>query len=196
MGTRGDLGLHRHIAGNEYDRAVFPDAACERQGKTRQKRRNQLRQNDGPKRPESLRPERGGCFFSIPLRVLQHRLHGPHNERNADEHQRDRNAKLRKGHLDAQRLQQRADPAVLRVERSQGDPRYRGRKRKGQVDQRVKQPFTGKLVTHQHPSDQQTQDRVDQGGRRRGQKADFVGGQHPRVGSHMPKFVPAQPCGI
>ncbi|MCZ6910443.1 MAG: hypothetical protein O7C56_05655, partial [Rickettsia endosymbiont of Ixodes persulcatus] len=39
---RRDFGLERHIAGDEYDRPIFPDASCKSQRKARQHRRHQF----------------------------------------------------------------------------------------------------------------------------------------------------------
>src|SRR5262245_49734592 len=47
---RRDLRLERHVAADEYDRAVFADAAREREAESRDHRRIEQRQNHVPKR--------------------------------------------------------------------------------------------------------------------------------------------------
>ena len=56
------------------------------------------------------------------------------------------------------RREQRADPAVRRVERGERDAGDRGRQREGQVDQGVDELRPGKAVAHQHPGDEQAED--------------------------------------
>ena len=53
------------------------------------------------------RAERGGGFLELGLEVLEHRLHGAHHERQADEGQRHQHAERRERDLDAERLEQR-----------------------------------------------------------------------------------------
>ena len=60
-----------------------------------------------------------------------------------------------------ERLEQRAEPAVGRVHGGERDAGDRRRQRERQVDQRVDEPLPGKAVAHQHPRDEQAEDRVD-----------------------------------
>ena len=56
---------------------------------------------------------------------------------------------------------------LLRIERGQRDAGHRGRQRERQVDQRVDDALAGERVAHQHPGDEQPEDRVEQ---RRGER--------------------------
>ena len=70
--------------------------------------------------PECLRArgaEAGRRFFEFLLEIGEHRLHRAHDERQADEGQREDDAERRVGDLDAQRFEILPDPAVRRVER-------------------------------------------------------------------------------
>ena len=49
--------------------------------------------------------ERRRGLFEFRIQILEHRLHGAHDERQADESQRDHDAERRVGDLDAQRRQ-------------------------------------------------------------------------------------------
>ena len=58
-------------------------------------------------------------------------LHGAHDERQADEDQRDHDTERRVGDLDAKRRGRLADPALGRIERGERDAGDRGGQRKG-----------------------------------------------------------------
>ena len=60
------------------------------------------RANDLP----AVGAERRGGFLELRLEVVEHRLHGAHDERQADEDQRDEDAERREGDLDAERREQ------------------------------------------------------------------------------------------
>ena len=77
----------------------------------------------------------------------------------ADEGERDRDAERRVGDLDAERLEQPPDPAVLREQRGQRDAGDRGRQREGQVDERVDEAAAREAVAHQHPGDDEAEAR-------------------------------------
>ena len=105
---------------------------------------------------------------STSRRVRQHRLHRAHDERQADEDQRDDDAERRVGDLEPEPARGSAPSSrCRRIERGQRDAGDRGRQREGQVDQRVEQPPAGEAVAHQHPGDEQAEDAVDQRGERR-----------------------------
>ena len=70
----------------------------------------------------------------LDLQILQHRLHSAHDEGQADEGERDDDAERRVGDLDAERIEQAADPAVGRIERGERDARHRRRQRERQID--------------------------------------------------------------
>ena len=106
---------HRHVAGDEDHRAVLADGAGEGQREAGQQRR-QMRRQDRRGRTVCQRrgAERRRGFLDLAARFLEHRLHGAHDERQADEHQRDEDAERREGDLDAERRRAAADPAVRR----------------------------------------------------------------------------------
>ena len=53
------------------------------------------------KRLPARRAERGRGFLELGVEILEHRLHGAHDERQADEDQRDDHAQRRERDLDA-----------------------------------------------------------------------------------------------
>ena len=63
--------------------------------------------------------------------------------------------------LDAERLEQRAEPAVRRVQRGQRDARDRRRQRERQVDDRIDEAAARELVPHQHPGDDEAEHAVE-----------------------------------
>ena len=83
------------------------------------------------------RAERRGRLLDLGIEVLEHGLDRAHDERQADEDQRDRDPERRERDLEPERLEQLAEPAVAGVERGQRDAGDRGRQRERQVDQRV-----------------------------------------------------------
>jgi hypothetical protein len=103
------------------DRAVFAERAGERQREAGKQRRRERRKNDAPENLPAARAEARGGVLKFRIEILQHRLDGPHDERQADECERDENAELRVGDLDPERHKQMADPAVRRVKRRQRD---------------------------------------------------------------------------
>ena len=118
---RRDLGLHRHVAGDEDHRAVLADRAGEGQREPGEQRRRGRKDHPGERLP-ALRAEARGGLFQLDIELLEHRLHRAHHERQADEYQRHRDAEPGVGDLDAERLEVAADPAVRRVDRGQRDP--------------------------------------------------------------------------
>ena len=114
-----------------------PTARAKREREAGQQRRQQRRQHDAAERSGSRAgAERGGGLLDLAVELLQHRLHGAHDEGQADEDERDEDAERRVGDLDAERREELADPAVRRVERGQRDAGDRRRQREGQVDER------------------------------------------------------------
>ena len=55
--------------------------------------------------------------------------------------------------LDAEGDEIAPEPAIFRVEAGERDAGYRGGQGEGEIDQRVRQGFAGKVITHQHPGD-------------------------------------------
>ena len=105
---------------------------------------------------EAAGAERRRRLLDLAVDLFHHRLHGAHDEGQADEDQRDDDAERRIGDLDAERHQQMADPAFRRVERGQRDAGDRGRQRERQVDHGVDDAAAGKAVAHQHPGDDES----------------------------------------
>jgi hypothetical protein len=105
--SRGAISdYERQVAGDEDDRAVFADAAGEGERKTGQDRRCQPRQQHAADGLEAIGAERGCCFLHFLVDLFHHRLHGAHDEGQADEDQRDYDADGREGDLDAERRQE------------------------------------------------------------------------------------------
>ena len=98
----------------------------------------------------------------------------------------------RVGDLDAERRQQRADPALRREQRGQRDAGDRRRQRERHVDQRIRQVAAGKAVADHHPGDQQAERHVDRRRQRRGTEAQPQRRQHAWFGDRVPYAVEAQ----
>src|SRR5690606_27838613 len=81
---RRDLGLVGLVAGDEDHRAVFAQAARERQREAGQQRRQQLGQHHPAQRGQARGAERGGGGFLVVAQGFQDRLHRAHRERQAD----------------------------------------------------------------------------------------------------------------
>ena len=140
-----------------------PSRASEGQREAGEQRRQDRRQDHPRERLEGAGAQRRRRLFDLGVEVLQHRLHRAHDERQADEDQCHHDAERGVRDLDAERLQQAAEPAVAGPDRGQRDAGDRGRQRERQVDQRVDQPLAGEAVAHQHPGDDQAEDGVDRG---------------------------------
>ena len=121
-----------------------PTARAKASAKPVRMRRQQRRQHHAEHGLAAAGAERRRGLLDLAVELLEHRLHGAHHERQADEDQRDDDADRRVGDLDAERLEQAADPAVRRVERGQRDAGDGGRQREGQIDEGVEQAAAGK----------------------------------------------------
>ena len=101
---RRDLGDVGHVAGDEDHRAVFADGAGEGEREAGQHApaaaRGRTTRDDGL---AAVGAERGRGLLDLAVELLQHRLHGAHDEGQADEDQRDEDAERRVGDLDAER---------------------------------------------------------------------------------------------
>ena len=89
---RRDLRDEGNVAGDEDHRAVFADGAGERQREAGEDRRQQRRQHDAEHGLPAVGAERGRGLLDLALEILEHRLHGAHDEGQADEDQRDDDA--------------------------------------------------------------------------------------------------------
>ena len=158
---RRDLGDVGQIAGDEDDRAVFPDRAGEGEREPCHQGGKHHRKDDAGDDLPAGRAETRRHLLELDLEILQHRLHGPHHERQADEHQGDENAERRERDLHAERREQRADPAVLGEERGQRDAGDRGRQCERDVDDGVEDAPPRERVTHQGPRHHGTEHEID-----------------------------------
>ena len=76
----------------------------------------------------------------------------------------------------------------MSVEGGQSDSRYRRRHRKGDVDQGIDEPATGKPVSDERPSDDKSEDGIEAGGNERSPEGQFEGGDDERRGYDLPKI--------
>ena len=102
---RRDLGLHRHVARDEDDRAVLAERAREGEREAGEQGGQQRREDDARKTSAAARAEAGRGLLDLGVEVLEHRLQRAHDERQADEGERDDHAERREGDLDAERLE-------------------------------------------------------------------------------------------
>ena len=139
------------------------------------------RQDDAPEYVEAAGAEGLGRLLQVALHLQQRRLHGAHRKGHADQGERERHADPGVGHLDAERLEVAADPAVLREHRGEGDARDRRRQRERHVDERIDQLAPRELVAHQRPGDDEAEHQVDGGGQERGAEGQPVGAERARA---------------
>ncbi|ABA49583.1 hypothetical protein BURPS1710b_2014 [Burkholderia pseudomallei 1710b] len=189
---RRDFRFHRHVAGDEDHRAVFAERAREREREARQQRGRHGRQHDAAEREPARRAEACGRLLLLALEILENGLHGAHDERQADEGQRDEHAERRERDLDPERREIAADPAVLRVDGRERDARDRGRQRERQVDDRVDEPLERERVAHQHPCDEKAEHRVHERAAERGRKREPVRREHARRRRRGDELVPRE----
>ena len=90
----------------------------ERQRKPGQQRRRDGGKNDPRERLPAPGTETGRGFLDLDLQIIQHRLHRPDHERQADEDQRDGNAEPGIGDLDSERLEVCSHPPARGVQAS------------------------------------------------------------------------------
>ena len=98
----------------------------------------------------------------------------------------------REGDLDAQRREPGADPAVGGIEGRERDAGDGRRQSEGQIHQRIDDAPAGKFVAHQHPGDDQAEDRIDDGRDQRGAEAELQRRDHARRRYDVPEPLPAQ----
>ncbi len=190
---RRDLRHAGHVAGDEDHRAVLAQGPSECQGEAGHQRRQDCRQDDMDENLPAAGPQGYGGLFMLRFEILQHRLHGAHHERQADEDHRQHHAEGGEGGLDPDFQQRLAEHALRRVERGQRDTRHRGGQREGQVDHRVDQLAEGKVVARQHPGHDQPREDVEDRGDQRAAEAEAIGGQHPRAEGGRLELPPRKP---
>ena len=152
----------------------------------------QHRKNHAPENLPAVRAEARGGFLKFRIEIFEHRLHGADDERQADERERDENAELRVGNLDAQRREPCANPAVRRIQRRQRDARDGGRQRERQIHQRVHNLFSEKIVAHQNPRDDESENRIDERGEKRRAETQTIRRERRRRKNRVRKLRPRQ----
>ena len=98
----------------------------------------------------------------------------------------------REGGADPERLEEPADPAVLRVDGGEGDARDRRRQRERQVHERVDERSPREAVAREHPRDEDAEDDVHRGGDERGAEGEPVRRERPRRGDDAPGVGPGE----
>ena len=189
---RDNLRLHRDVAGDENDRAVFAEGARERQREAGEQRGHHHRQDDAPEGFPAVRAEGGGGLLDFNVEFLQHRLDRADDKRQSDERERDKNAQARVGDFDSKRREPPAHPAVFRIDRRERNARHRRRQRERQIHQRVHETPAPELIAHQHPRDEQAEDQIRQRGEKRDAKAQAERRQRGRRGDRVPELRPRE----
>ena len=87
MSSERDLGLHRHVAGDEDDRSVLTDRAGERHAEPDEPGRIEIRQDDAEDDLHAVRAEARRDLFQLDVEVRDDGLQGPHDERQPDENE-------------------------------------------------------------------------------------------------------------
>src|SRR5690606_29034838 len=169
---RQDFRLAWDVACDEDHRAVFAHGSCEGQGKTGQDARQQCWQHYADNRLPPQRSERGRRFLDLAIEVLEHRLHCANDEGEPDEDQGDPDADCGVSDTKAIGSEEAANDTVRRVDCRKGNARNRRGQREGKVDDRIKKASAGKVVTHEHPGDENADYHVEHCRKRRGHKAD------------------------
>ena len=193
---RQDLGLHRHVAGDEDHRAVFADAPGEGQGETGQPGRQQRWHEDMAEHLQRPGAEAGGGFLDFLGNVGEHRLHRADHERQGHEGQRQGDPQGGIGDLEAEVAGELADQAGRRIERGEGDTGDGGGQGEGQVDHGIDDLPSGEFVAHQDPGQQRTDQAIEHGGGERGAEAQLERGEHPRRADDGPELLPAELGGL
>ena len=186
---RRDLGHVGQVAGDEDHRAVLADRPGEGHGDAGEHRGRQRRQDDAQERLQARRAERRRRLLDVEVEVLDHRLDGPDDEGQADEGEGDDHPHGRERHLEPERDQELAEPAVRRVDRREGDAGDGRREREGQVDDGVEHALQREVVAHQHPGDQGAHDQVDERRRKRRAEAQAQGRERPGVDGNAPELL-------
>ncbi len=158
---RRDLGDVSDIAGDEDHRAIFADGSGEGEREAGEQRRRQGRQHHTDDGLQPARAESGGGLLQLHFEFRNNRLHGAHDERQADEDERDQNAPAGEGDLDVVVGERRAEPAIRRIQRRKRNAGDGRRQREGQIDEGVEQSTAGKIVSGEHPGDDEAKEQID-----------------------------------
>src|SRR6266446_4640422 len=124
-----DLGLERHVARHEHDRAVLAERAREGEGEAGHERRVERRKDDSGDGLEARRAEARGCLLDVRVDTLEHRLERTHDEGEADEYEHEDDREAGVGGLDAERNEETPEPSRLDVEARVDEPGDRRRQR-------------------------------------------------------------------
>ena len=176
----GDLGAEGHVARHEHDRAVFAERPREGQREPRQERREEVRKNDAHERLQARGPENGRGLFQLRVEILEDGLDRADDERQAHEREREDDADGREGDLQAERLEETAEPAVTGVDGREREARDGRGEREGKVHDRVHERAPPKAVAGQHPREKEAEDRVEERGGERRPEAQAVGRERAR----------------
>src|SRR5690606_33761547 len=115
---------------------------------------------------------------------------GADHEGQPDKDKRNAYAERGEGDADPEFGKQRTDPAVLRIERGERDPRDRGWQGEGEIDHGIDNLAPGKAVADQNPGDNQPEYGIDQRRDEGNPEADPEGRDHPRVEDRADKLRP------
>ena len=142
---RRDLGLHRHVAGDEDHRAVLADARANASAKpvssagTSVGRIDPRRRSASGSRPRLAAASSTSRSRSCSTGCTVRTTNGRPMKISASDH-----AERRVGHLDAERLSRGPIQPFGGVERGERDAGHRRRQGERQIDQRIDQPPAGK----------------------------------------------------
>ena len=180
--------LHRHVAGDEDDRAVLAERARERQREAGERARAERRQEhaaeglEAASRRASRPPPPCSTSSSSSTGCTVRTTNGRPTNVSAMTTPSGVNATWIPSGSSS-----RAEPAVLRVERRERDAR-RPRSAARTADRRARRRCAAReAVAHEHPGDQQAEDRVDARRDERRAEAQLEGGDGARSGHQRPE---------
>src|SRR5690606_3204118 len=185
---RGDFRFHGHVSRDENDGAVFSEGPGESQGESGEKGRPQYGQDDAEEGLEAGGSQGGRGLLEFLFEILQHRLNGAHDERQADEDHGHYDSYGSIGDLDAEIRQRFPQPAVDGENGRERDARHRRGQGEGQIHQGVQNAFPLELVARQHPGDQEADKNVYDRGDESASERDAERGEHPGRGHDAPEF--------
>ncbi len=188
---RRDLGLHRHVARDEDDRAVLAERAGEGEGEAGDPR--------GQRGPEGSTRRRSAARLA-PRLAAASSTSGSRLSSTGWSVRTTKGSPMNvratatpsgvKATLTPQRGEGLPEPARLGVERGEGDAGDGGRQGERQVDERVDEPLAGEAVAHEHPRHHEAEHRVDERGGERRAERQPVGGEDARRGDRGPERRP------
>ncbi len=144
-------------------------------------------QQDPPDRLEAGSAKRRRGLFDLAADFLHDRLDGAHHEGQADEDQRDDDARPRERDADTERRQQAADPAIRRIDRGKRDAGHCRRQSEGNIDDCIDEAASRKAIAHQYPGEDDAKDHIDQRRNEGGAETRFKRFQRALVGDEAPE---------